>query len=553
MVNSIDVHCLGESHKDSGKPCQDYAFSRVEDGLAIAVVCDGHGGDRYFRSDVGSKTATEVIVEVVKDFVQHTDAKYFKGVTYVAEGIVTSNDKKLTQLDVKFRQMFSSIITQWNERIDKHAHEFPLTEWELEHVPQKYLDEFRKNLEVTPAESTLNKQYGCTLMAYVQTSDYWFAFHLGDGKCISFHKDVNFHGQQQVWDEPIPWDDRCFLNKTTSICDSDAINEFRYCYGSSGSTPVAVFLGSDGIDDTYGEMENIANFYVEILKIIAKDGRNAALQQLKDDLPIISRIGSKDDASVAVVFNTPGVTTHIGSYIKFQIDYMDAQAREQVERIKKFTEKKATLDKSIHRWDADRRKATIERDYAVKDLVKASDRLEILSGKIGFLAKEHQAMSSSELPPLTDYSEVIERAKEAAEIEDLDEKTKVAGKPAADSQPEPKEEQKPQPDPQQEQNTEHDSEPDQDSTPEPDTETGVVSIQEAESESASEPAHGPEPTSIPENDVEAEDTPAQECDSEPQNTSALECDSTPEIESESETKTESVLQPDDDEIPPVLV
>lgn len=63
----------------------------------------------------------------------------------------------------------------------------------------------------------LEKIYGCTLMAYVRTNKYWFAFHLGDGKMISFDEEAQ-------WKEPVLWDDRCFLNKTTSICDADARN-----------------------------------------------------------------------------------------------------------------------------------------------------------------------------------------------------------------------------------------------------------------------------------------------------------------------------------------
>ncbi len=499
MIESINIHCLGESHKDSGKPCQDYSFSSVEDGVAIAVVCDGHGGERYFRSDVGSKTATEVIVEVVKDFVQNTEPKYFKDSAYTSEGVVTGNDKKLTALDVKFRQMFSSIITLWNERIDKHAHEFPLTEWEEEHVPQKYLEEFHKNLSLPPAESTLNKQYGCTLMAYVQTADYWFAFHLGDGKCISFHKEINFHGEHKVWDEPIPWDDRCFLNKTTSICDSDAINEFRYCYGNQTSMPVAVFLGSDGIDDTYGEMENIANFYVEILKIIAKDGRNSALQQLRDDLPIISRIGSKDDCSVAVIYNNVDVNTKIGPFIKFQMDYMDVQAEEQAERIKKLTEKKQSLEKSIHRWDADRKKASIELDYACKDLVKASDRLEILNGKIAFLAKEHQSLCHDELPPLPDYSEIIEQAKEEMATEETDEKPKdEQTPPVPEAESNPESEQMPSSEPASESEIEPASDPELEPTPESEPAPASDSESDLDEVSSTESAPDPATASDPE-------------------------------------------------------
>lgn len=413
-VNNIHVFCQGESHKDSEKPCQDYAYSEVDDKMAIAVVCDGHGGERYFRSQFGSQFATEIIVQAVKDFVKNTDAKLFKGLPYTAEGVVTQTEKKLNDVDKHFRQLFASIITLWNEKIEEHAKQTPLSEWELEHVPQKYLDEFTENLVKTEQTSTLNKQYGCTLMAYVQTNKYWFAFHLGDGKCLSFHHDTNLHGLEQVWDEPIPWDERCFLNKTTSICDSDAINEFRYCYQGDGNFPVAVFLGSDGIDDTYGEMENIANFYIEIMKVIAKDGVGTARQQLIDDLPIISRIGSKDDASVATIFNMAEVRSNIGRCIDFQIQYVHQQAEEQRERIGILTKKKQKLDSGISSWHASTKKADIERGYAVKDLIKAAERLEVLSGKIDFLLKEHKNLTGREVQPDTDYSEIIEQAKEEA-------------------------------------------------------------------------------------------------------------------------------------------
>ena len=127
-VNNIHVFCQGESHKDSEKPCQDYAYSEVDDKMAIAVVCDGHGGERYFRSQFGSQFATEIIVQAVKDFVKNTDAKLFKGLPYTAEGVVTQTEKKLNDVDKHFRQLFASIITLWNEKIEEHAKQTPLSE-----------------------------------------------------------------------------------------------------------------------------------------------------------------------------------------------------------------------------------------------------------------------------------------------------------------------------------------------------------------------------------------------------------------------------------------
>ena len=125
--------------------------------------------------------ATEVICESVKTFVENVDKTMFIGQPFIAQEAITSEEviKKQTPIDKVFRQLFSSIIYQWNQKIAEHAANSAVSEWEQEHVPQKYLDELKTS-------ETFEKLYGCTLMVYVQTPDYWFAFHLGDGKCVSF-------------------------------------------------------------------------------------------------------------------------------------------------------------------------------------------------------------------------------------------------------------------------------------------------------------------------------------------------------------------------------
>ena len=62
-MKAIFSRCKGASHEISGKVCQDYCQAEVTDSYTIGVVSDGHGGDRYFRSDVGSKSAVEATLE----------------------------------------------------------------------------------------------------------------------------------------------------------------------------------------------------------------------------------------------------------------------------------------------------------------------------------------------------------------------------------------------------------------------------------------------------------------------------------------------------------
>ncbi len=374
MIESYNFSCQGESHKVDNKPCQDASFSAVyEDGLAIAIVCDGHGGERYFRSDVGSRMATEVISESVKTFVENIDKGMFVGQPFTAVEAITSDEivKKQTPIDKALRQLFSSIIYQWNQKIADHAANTAISEWEQQHVPQKYLDELHTS-------ETFEKLYGCTLMVYVQTTDYWLAFHLGDGKCISFHQEGD------LWQMPIPWDERCFLNKTTSLCDSNAINEFRYCYEGDGHFPIAVFLGSDGMDDSFGEDPNLVNFYIQVVKMLVTEGREATIKSIESDLPQLSKIGSKDDMSVAFIYNIDELKAHITDFIQFQIDIVVESIHQIDERIEKLRGKLKTAGISILSSE----KTRIEIDYARKDLERANETRDKLLIKYYLLEQQ---------------------------------------------------------------------------------------------------------------------------------------------------------------------
>lgn len=217
----------------------------------------------------------------------------------------------------------------------------------------------------------LEKTYGCTLMAYVQTPDYWFAFHLGDGKMIAYK--IN-NGKVQ-WKEPVPWDDRCFLNKTTSLCDSDALNEFRYCYEGDGDFPVAVFLGSDGLDDSFGEETNLVNFYIQVIKMLANDGVDATLKSLQETLPQLSKIGSKDDMSVATIFNLGALKDNVQLFVDWQRGLVANRIDEINKRIDGLKAKRDKIKKSGKHDN----NSVIELNYAIKDIERArADRADLI-------------------------------------------------------------------------------------------------------------------------------------------------------------------------------
>lgn len=371
-MKSIYHFCRGESHKKTHKPCQDYAYADSSDALSMAIVCDGHGGDRYFRSDRGSRFLVEITEKAIRSFVADMEtatstpvgkSSVFDNAPFTSYSKDASDGVTNQPAHKALMWLFSSIICQWNERIEYDADNYDLTDWELAHVPEQYIDEFRAKRSDRDRTEGFEKTYGCTLMAYVQTPKYWFAFHIGDGKCVSLHKN---NGKIE-WRQPIPWDERCFLNKTTSICDSNALEEFRYCYQGNGSFPKAVFLGSDGMDDTYGDGEKLANFYMKMYQELAKSGVEAVKKMLEEDLPVISQRGSKDDMSIACVYDDIHAKKNSSRIAKHQIDLIKDELAETKKQIMSLEKKIEDMESMEVLSDSQR----IDLDYARKSYEKA--------------------------------------------------------------------------------------------------------------------------------------------------------------------------------------
>ena len=260
----------GSSHIPAGKPCQDYAASSYTKDYAIGIVADGHGSERYFRSERGARYAVEVTMAILEELLTST-----------------RNMRQLPEGDWQ-KQIAASIISRWNDRIEQDRAEEAFTDEELGALT----DSDRQEIEAGRWQFA----YGTTLIAAVLTWDCLFGLQIGDGKCVA----VDAAGQMQ---QPIPWDERCFLNRTTSLCDNDAISLFRFAY-MTRDLPVAVFVASDGVDDTYTTDERLYAFYQALWKMLQAD-TDKAVADLQDFLPRMSEQGSHDDISIAGVLCKP--------------------------------------------------------------------------------------------------------------------------------------------------------------------------------------------------------------------------------------------------------
>ena len=317
---------MGASHVKSGKPCQDYSLSwkSDDDKVFVCIVCDGHGGDTYVRSDIGSKLAAEISLKNIQEFIQCTPASLFLDTEAAITARPDENDdffgkskpenpsadlnesqlaqfnqdksfresvKEVAEQDSAFTTLFARIYVQWMNAINQDAENNPFSDAE----------------KALLKDARIAKAYGTTLMAFVRTPLYWFAFHIGDGKLLCCDAALN-------WREPVPWDCNCFLNITTSLCLRDPLNSFRYAFSGKGDFPAAVMMGSDGIDDTWCTMERLQNFYSQTLSIFDEIGPEEALKQLGEYLPTLSAKGSRDDVSIAGIIDLDAIKSGVAAY-----------------------------------------------------------------------------------------------------------------------------------------------------------------------------------------------------------------------------------------------
>lgn len=362
----------GYNHIKSDKVCQDSSGHYSDDSMAVVVVADGHGSDNYPRTDRGSSFAVEATITAIREFVKTVEDN--------AIDISVDSDSYLEQLA-------KNILANWYAAVDADLEKCPFSEEELSKVSDKYKKRYISGQKQ-------EKAYGTTLIAACQTKHYWFGLQIGDGKCVCISQDGTMS-------EPIPWDEDCQANITTSICDSEAIEEFRYCF--MRECPVATIMGTDGIDDSYSNSEEMYVLYRSILAIFAEYGRDTGESEIQTFLPKLSRKGSGDDVSIAGIVSAKLSTTFI-EVLKAQCEYSNAKAhRAQADReVILATEKQAyvlsAMEKAKTNYELCAKKATEAQEsikIALRTQEEAIKRLESAENVLSSAINAYQGSITS--------------------------------------------------------------------------------------------------------------------------------------------------------------
>lgn len=264
-MKGFNISIQGFSHISKGLVCQDSSGFYCNEDISIAVVADGHGSQKHFRSDIGSKMAVQIAINSVKDFI--------KDKTSFNEAIKNNSNKVLTRIE-------SNIVYNWNNSVNEHYNNNPVCEEETAEISKDELSKI-----------SIESMYGSTLIVAAMTKQYWFGMQIGDGSCVSLYQD----GETKL---QIPSDDRLIANLTTSLCDCDAIHNFRHYY--SDNIPIALLVSTDGLSSSFFDENTFLTFNRRIISQMTN--YDFALESLKQHLYKRSKEGSYDDISISAIY-----------------------------------------------------------------------------------------------------------------------------------------------------------------------------------------------------------------------------------------------------------
>ena len=262
MFQGIHSTVIGDSHIREGIVCQDSSGICVTDTFGIAVVADGHGSAKHFRSDVGSRIAVKITTGLLKNYMSRTDFR----------------EQFLKHPDFILQQMEKQILMTWREAVEEYHLENPLTEEE-----NQKMESFGKKLRTAVI-------YGSTVLAAVIADGFSYGMVLGDGGFVVLDGDGKLF---------IPIEDKnSHANYTSSLCNTDAIHYFEHWY--TEEDPTALFVSTDGLFKSFASEEDFLKYH-GLLSQMFKD-KERTEKSLQKNFEKRTREGSGDDISIAMVY-----------------------------------------------------------------------------------------------------------------------------------------------------------------------------------------------------------------------------------------------------------
>ena len=296
MFNGFSKSVRGASHDKTGLVCQDSSAYKVTDRYAVAVVADGHGSKKHFRSNVGSQFAVEATIEAIDTYFEDYD-------NFVAN--FPQNHRMI------IKNIQKQAIFNWNIKVNEHLKANPVTDEEKKPFTE---EEF--------AEILPESYYGTTLIAGIAAEDFTFGIQIGDGSLVAIFDD----GEAVM---PMEYNEAAPANVTASMCNSNAATMFSGFYVGDKKL-IAMYASTDGLYTSFGSEYDFLDYHTII---------TSHLSNLEDFKSVIvnnitkrSHYGTEDDISLSCVYNVNMIR-----------DNMDLIVAKVAENKKRAADRKAAL------------------------------------------------------------------------------------------------------------------------------------------------------------------------------------------------------------------
>ena len=191
---------IGAAHIRKDLPCQDMCLSEGDDRHSIAVVSDGHGNRRHFRSERGARKACEIALDKIREFLIQTD------------------DLAPAEREARIQDLKLQICRDWRIAILKDAAEDPWTPEEIEEQRRLLTEE--QFIRFSAGE-TAALAYGGTLCAVFASDWGWGAIQVGDSCLTVIDADGTYR-----W--PMPESTINSGHRTASLCSANPMADFRH-------------------------------------------------------------------------------------------------------------------------------------------------------------------------------------------------------------------------------------------------------------------------------------------------------------------------------------
>src|SRR5947207_10097679 len=162
----LQASVTGAAHIRAQLPNQDAIFSnqkRETDVPLVQAISDGHGSEKYFRSDIGAKFAAEIAVATLRNFVQEA----------------VRGNYSLSDIEKMAQHLPIEIVARWRTLVEKHWQQNRANdrEWQWR-IKKENMDAWKA---ITANDTLAN---GANLLAVVVTDAFIIYLQYGDGEIL---------------------------------------------------------------------------------------------------------------------------------------------------------------------------------------------------------------------------------------------------------------------------------------------------------------------------------------------------------------------------------